>query len=463
MAEGTRERQIMKGLARIERSGMSAETYIRRYGGPFSVAQFYRYRARLSAQGTEGLRDGRRDGNHRTVSAEVMVFLRGFVKDRREVSPSEARRAVAEEFGRTVHRSTMSRALRAMGIVTRQAARSRLKQERVSCAGFELIAALALHLGWPEHTAGCVMELIKRRAEEPQPDEHPDCYGRNAKGQFTKRYNQRPSVRKMRFASIDLKRSKKDLRRMDICSTSARNVQRKALAVLALPLVTLNGQVRHVNTALGNALSGFCGYNYKQGTVDRFLRELKYLGASEWLLGAQVRFWHQTWGKNEKQLQTPFLCYYIDGNTKPVWSRQRVRQNKVTMLGREMGCLEQVFVHDCFGHPIYFETYSGQGPMGVYTLSLMEKVERYLQEQLTGQPRVSRVLVMDGASNSVETLRAFASQSRYHYITSLDDNQYSARKLRTEGAPERYRWGEATLYDAQIELEDSKHYSAQQK
>jgi len=43
------------------------------------------------------------------------------------------------------------------------------------------------------------------------------------------------------------------------------------------------------------------------------------------------------------------------------------------MLGRVMGCLEQVFIHDSFGHPIYFETYSGHAPVGEYVLSMFKK------------------------------------------------------------------------------------------
>ncbi|MCP4682313.1 MAG: hypothetical protein GY864_08255, partial [Desulfobacterales bacterium] len=128
---------------------------------------------------------------------------------------------------------------------------------------------------------------------EPQPRERKDKQGRNKKGQFTKKYNQRSTIRKMRFASIEIKRSKKDLRKLDIFGKSMKNLERKALAVLSLPLVTLNGELRHVNAAMGNGLSVTCGYNYKQATVDRFLRELKYLGVSEELLGAQVRFWHE--------------------------------------------------------------------------------------------------------------------------------------------------------------------------
>jgi hypothetical protein len=351
-----------------------------------------------------------------------MAFLCGLIKSKPNVTPLEARLAIADEFGTQVHRSTMSRILKRLGVTKVHNEREVVKSVQVSHAGFELIAAIAIHLGWPKHTAQCVMEVVEKKQLDSQQNKPVD--------------NQ-------------------VLQRMDIFKTSLRNLERKALAILALPLVTLNGEVRHVNTALGNALQGFCGYNYKQATLDQFLRELKYLGISESLLGSQVPFWYEKWKNSGSKLELPFLCYYIDGNTKPVWSKYRVMQNKVTMIGRVMGCLEQVFVHDCFGHPIYFETYCGHAPMGVYTLSLMKKVEQRLKE-IAQTTSVTRVLVMDGANNSVETLRALASQTSYHYITTLDDNQWSKRKVRFEKPPERYRWGKATLYSGEIELEDSK-------
>jgi hypothetical protein len=125
------------------------------------------------------------------------------------------------------------------------------------------------------------------------------------------------------------------------------------------------------------------------------------------------------------------------------------------MLGRVMGCLEQVFVHDAFGHPVYLETYAGKAPVGEHILGMMEKIEEALEG--SGPPvRVDRVIVMDAASNGVKTLRAFARQDRYHYITSLDDNQWNPRKVRGEGRAKRYYYGEATLRDCLIELEDSQ-------
>lgn len=93
-----------------------------------------------------------------------------------------------------------------------------------------------------------------------------------------------------------------------------------------------------------------------------------------------------------------------------------MKQNKVTMLGRVMGCLEHVFIHDSFGHPVYFETYSGHGPCGEHILEMFEKIEGTIQEVPGSRTSITRVLVMDGASNSVKTLRAFASPSIHSFF-----------------------------------------------
>ena len=85
----------------------------------------------------------------------------------------------------------------------------------------------------------------------------------------------------------------------------------------------------------------------------------------------------------------------------------------------------------------------------------MEKIEDAL-EGPGPRLQVKRVIVMDAASNGVGTLRAFAEQDRYHYITALDDNQWNRRKVRREGRPKRYYYGEATLRDCLLELEDSR-------
>ena len=175
---------------------------------------------------------------------------------------------------------------------------------------------------------------------------------------------------------------------------SSEVIARKCLAALALPVVTNNGLIRSIDGPLGNTLLNLCGFNYKNATMDKFLTELKYVGVSEDLLRDQVRFWQDHWQANPiGKMELPILCYYIDGNTKALWSKKYVKQNKVTMLGRVMGCLEQVFIHDNYGRPIYFETYSGHGPVGEYVLSLFEKIEEDL-EGPGARLHVSRAIVL---------------------------------------------------------------------
>jgi len=57
MTHSIREEQIISEMARIEQSTLSANEYIQRYGASFSLVQFYRYRNKLSREGTIGLRD----------------------------------------------------------------------------------------------------------------------------------------------------------------------------------------------------------------------------------------------------------------------------------------------------------------------------------------------------------------------------------------------------------------------
>jgi len=81
--------------------------------------------------------------------------------------------------------------------------------------------------------------------------------------------------RHTKFASITDKVKKKDFSRLSLSQRKADNINRKYLAVLFLPLATNNGATRNVDTPLGNTLRYACGYNYKNATIDKYLRELK--------------------------------------------------------------------------------------------------------------------------------------------------------------------------------------------
>lgn len=170
-----------------------------------------------------------------------------------------------------------------------------------------------------------------------------------------------------------------------------------------------------------------------------------------------AEFWLNFWNKKEnfKNKNTIFACYYIDGNTKALWSTKPCQSVKVTMLGRVMNSLEQVFVHDGKGHPIYFQTFNGHADIGKNGLKIMDKLTDFLNENTDkkNQFAVNRILVMDGGSNAFRILRNIKD---YYYITILDDNQVTNRKIKSISKENRYEYGNAFLKDCKIELIDSK-------
>ncbi len=194
------------------------------------------------------------------------------------------------------------------------------------------------------------------------------AHARHRNGRFSSRYNKLKKVRKMKFASIDDKVKEKDFARLSLYQTTDTNLNRKNLSVLLLPLVTNNGASRSIDKPLGNALEYACGYNYKNATIDKYLRELKYLQISTDLIDCNAKFFHLFW-KQYDSTNHKLACYYIDGNVKPIWSSKRCRKGKVTMLGRVMNCLEQVVIHDGYGHPIYFRTFSGHADLQKYAIN----------------------------------------------------------------------------------------------
>lgn len=282
--------------------------------------------------------------------------------------------------------------------------------------------------------------------------DHPDL---RSKGRFTSEYNNLSQVRESRFKPLEEKIGDKRFVSMGIFNLSRESIMRYTLALFSLPLVTANGRVRSVDNPRGNALKYLCGFNYKAATLDKHISELKYLQVSSELIEATAKFWIDFWSSRNKS-DSIFACYYIDGNTKALWSSKSCHKGKVTMLGRVMNCLEQVFIHDGLGHPIYFQTFNGHADLGKNALKMMDTISEYLKDTTTleNQFTVSRILIMDAAGNGVKTLREL-SNSGYYFITMLDSNQFNERKIKSVSGEKRYDYGDAHLVDCTIELEDS--------
>src|SRR5437870_10434945 len=73
----SRAEKIAAMVEKIAGSDLSVDEFFRRYTVPFSRPQYFRYQARLAAQGLAGLLDGRRQGNRRKLTPEAEAFLRG--------------------------------------------------------------------------------------------------------------------------------------------------------------------------------------------------------------------------------------------------------------------------------------------------------------------------------------------------------------------------------------------------
>jgi len=322
-----------------------------------------------------------------------------------------------------------------------------------------MVVALALNSGLIDAITDSIYWCAQKKKEsdvfkesELIQKDHQDL---RSKGRFTSEYNNQSQVRESRFKPLEEKIENKRFASMNIFSLSRESIMRYMLALFSLPIATANGRVKSVDNPRGNALKYLCGFNYKAATLDKHIRELKYLQISNELIETTAKFWIDFWSRRNGS-DNIFTCYYIDGNTKALWSSKPCHKGKVTMLGRVMNCLEQVFIHDGQGHPIYFQTFNGHADLGKNSLGMMDKISQYLKDTTTlgDQITVNRILILDGGGNGVKTLREL-SGSGYHFITILDSNQINDRKIKSISEKKRYDFGDAYLVDCTIELEDS--------
>lgn len=455
MSESKRVAEIIETIRKIRESNVSLTTYFSENTVPFSRAQYYRYCKILQKSGEEGLYDKREEGNNTKLTDQIKNYVLALVTEDRVLSSSQLQRKIFEQFGVHLSLSCLN-AYRASLSLTRISVK---KEEAISLEksnGGEILTSLVYFTGILNIYTTTLIEAINEIKNSPlfekNKDIGEDYPEARLKGQFTKEYNQIPSVRENRFKSIDDKIQWKNYSAMNIFSISAQTISRYNLALLCLPLVTSNSKISRVNRVKGNDLSFLCGYNYKDASLSRYIAEIKHLKASDQLIIAVAKFWIDFW-RNESNREAIFVCYYIDGNTKPLWSSNRCYKGRVTMLGRVMNCLENVFIHDSHGHPLYFQTFQGHADLGRHALAMVTKLNEIL-ESSSDHARVKRILVMDGGANGVKTLRAFDESDEY-FITILDDNQIAERKFKHIREEQRYNYGKSDLVDCRIELLDS--------
>lgn len=449
---------ILKVIEDIRDSPLSVNQYFQRKEPPFGRAQYYLYKKAIEEIGIEGLLDQRSKGKNRKFTDEMKSFVKGLLNYNPSVSTSEVKSAIYNEYGITIS-DTVIKEFRRENDLSWVRPKKDLYPWNESGAS-EIAGALALGTGLIDTIANVIYQCVEKKrssetykANKLMEKDHLDL---RSNGKFTSKYNASLHVRRSRFKNLEEKLVNKKLDSMNIFTLSRATIMRYSLALFSLPLVTANGKVRSVDNPRGNALKYLCGFNYKMSTLEKHISELKYLQISNDLIETTAKFWIDFWGSRKKQADI-FTCYYIDGNTKALWSSKPCHKGKVTMLGRVMNCLEQVFIHDGQGHPIYFQTFNGHADLGKNALKMMDKINKYLEENTTLQNQfaVNRILVMDGGGNGVKTLRTI-SDAPYYFITILDSNQVNDRKVKFISEKKRYDYGDAYLVDCTIELEDSR-------
>jgi transposase len=452
-----RVQKILCAIHKIRASNLSVNTYFKRHDIPFSRVQYYTYCKIVKKYGEEGLRDKREEGNYTKLTQKIKDYIIFTVKHDPYITTRELRCRIQEEFATAISKSSVNNFRKTSGFISKRPEKRNAYEVQRSGGG-EIMTGLAFFSGIIDVLTKTIVERVYeiRQSEsflknQQRPKDHPDF---RVQGKFTKDYNQLKSVRENRFKSIDEKIPEKNYASMNIFRMSEKVISRYNLALLCLPLVTSNGRSSRVNRVRGNDLAFLCGCNYKDATLDKYLRELKYLKISEKFVAETAKFWMRFW-KERYDEETFFVCYYIDGNTKALWSSDRAYKGKVSMLGRVMNCVENVFIHDGKGHPLYFQTFQGHADLGKHALGMMIELTKHWDDQIS----VKRILVLDGAGNAVKTMRAFQRSGEY-FITILDKNQAKERRFKHIGKGEKYPYGEATLFDCQIELRDS---SEQQK
>ena len=454
MASEKREEVILSEIQKIQDSKQTVRDYFENNYVPFSREQYYRYCRIIKKQGEEGLRDKRIDGNRTILTDRIKDYIIYTVSENRSIASSQLQDKILNQFNVRISESSLNN-FRASLSLTRIPELIE-KTQHIKSGGGEILTSLAFYTNIINIFTSTIIERLNgvRQSQlfeqnKSNAEDHPDT---RSNGKFTKEYNQLHDVRKNRFRSIDEKIQEKNFSSMDIFERSEETISRYNLALLCLPLITSNGKSSRVNRVKGNDLEFLCGFNYKDASLDRYLRELKYLKVSEQLITEIARFWINYW-KNESNDETYFVCYYIDGNTKALWSSNSCYKGKVTMLGRVMNCLENVFIHDGKGHPLYFQTFQGHADLGKQALEMQKKLIQLLDTP-SGHVQVNRILIMDGGGNGVKTLRELSKSDEY-FITILDDNQTKDRKFKHIREETKYEYGNASLIDCKIELLDS--------
>jgi len=364
-----------------------------------------RWRERYKSYGFDGLIDARM-GPRPLVDDEV----RGAICTLRRADPNIAAAAiiahVKQHHGVDLSESTVTTVLRENGLNRRRGAPSGIKrepnQQPLAYGGMKLVEAAIVETGYAAALSQAIADHVQHL---PRPETIPevDKSGRDANGRFLPEYNER--YRKgpedcigPGFASVSEKRRTMDVDRLEIAHAGHETIERKMIALMASPLIGGGRWDGMRMPRAGALLNEVSGHSYMPATLDRFTRELKYAGVSATLWEVHARFaldQSRQWGDGRRD-----AVIFVDGTTKPVWTRLFSQATHVSMVGRTMPGLEVVAFHSGYGTPMWMLTHSGRAPLVSVVPDAVERLDA-----ICGSSSVSRIVVIDAEGNSIPFLK----------------------------------------------------------
>lgn len=403
-----------------------------------------RWRERYKSYGFDGLIDARL-GPRPLVDADV----RGAICTLRRADPNIAAAAIVahvkQHHGVELSESTVTTVLRENGLNRRRGAPAGVKreprQQPLAYGGMKLVEAAIVETGYAAALGQAIADHVQH-LPRPETISEVDKSGRDANGRFLPEYNER--YRKgpddcigPGFASVSEKRRTMNVDRLEIAHAGQETIERKMIALMASPLIGGGRWDGMRMPRAGALLNEVSGHSYMPATLDRFTRELKYVGVSATLWEVHARFaldQSRQWGDGRRD-----AVIFVDGTTKPVWTRLFSQATHVSMVGRTMPGLEVVAFHSGYGTPMWMLTHSGRAPL---VSVVPEAVERL--DAICGSSSVSRIVVIDAEGNSIPFLKGLEQGSTPRaWVTRLREDWVADKRILNRCNYRPYRNGDS--------------------
>ena len=258
MRRAAEEAVRLRRYQELRRAGRKVQEAQTEAGLSMPHATLYRHLARLREEGPGGLVDHRHPQPAK-VTPEIRAFAEGLGAADRSLKAKEIAEAVSSCYGVSLGPRTISGVLKAAELarpvglhrvshdergVGTEGAERRVRIEELGGAGLALLTVASELTGYGQGMATAIQEAAHRFKEATDTMEV-DRTHRDKKGRFLSAYNlprQRrdPDVGAV-FDSVEMKRGGKDLAGMQIAATSLEILERKLLALMALPIITERG------------------------------------------------------------------------------------------------------------------------------------------------------------------------------------------------------------------------------